>query len=89
MVWMILFGRIKLQTLVWRCSGSPEGSSYACSLKMPPAPAGGASLLEASSNAYESDQTRVEEPEGGRDGDGCNIAEIKISFLISFPPIFS
>ena len=30
-----LFSRIKLQTPVWRCSGSPEGSSYACSIKMP------------------------------------------------------
>ena len=42
---LALFSRIKLQTPVWRCSGSPEGSSYACSLKMPPAPAGGVSLL--------------------------------------------
>jgi hypothetical protein len=41
-----LFSRIKLQTPVWRCSGSPEGSSYACRIKMPPAPAGGGSLRD-------------------------------------------
>ena len=42
-----LLSRIKLQTPVWRCSGSPkEGSSsfFACSQKKPPAPAGGVSL---------------------------------------------
>jgi len=38
--------RIKLHTPVWRCSGSPKGSSsfFACSQKIPPAPAGGVSL---------------------------------------------
>jgi len=41
-----LLSRIKLQTPAWRCSGSPKGSSsfFACSQKMPPAPAGGVSL---------------------------------------------
>jgi len=34
-----LLSRIKLQTPVWRCSGSPKGSSsfFACSKKIPPA----------------------------------------------------
>jgi len=43
----ILLSRIKLQTPVWRCSGSPKGSSsfFACRQKMPPAPAGGVSLF--------------------------------------------
>jgi len=45
-VQMYLLSRIKLQTPVWRCSGSPKGSSsfFDCSQKMPPAPAGGVSL---------------------------------------------
>ena len=41
-----LLSRIKLQTPVWRCNGSPEGSSsfFACIQKMLPATAGGVSL---------------------------------------------
>ena len=42
----LLFSRIKLQTPVWRWSGSLKGPSaiHACSPRMPPAPAGGGSL---------------------------------------------
>ena len=49
-----LLSRIKLQTPVWKCSGSPKGSSsfFACSQKMPLAPAGGVSLCSGKSKIW-------------------------------------